>query len=892
MNEKSSIEKNAARKQAGLLIQALTGAGDADRYWLNPSGKLLPKFYPKGVSVSPFNALVMALDSDAKGCKTNLYTLFSEAKQRGEPVQEHEKGAPFLFYNWNRYVNRNNPEDVIDRKTYQQLSKEEKERYKGIHNREVRTVFNIDQTILPMTDKQSYADLLKRDGGAEERGQGRSDSRKLHIRVNDFLLKMRDNLVPVRMDGSGVAHYESTKDAVYVPRQKDFEHYHDYVQEVFRQVVSATGHQQRLAREGMVMKEGTAPSESAVRQERLIVELASGVKMLELGLPARLSAESMALTDYWARELKENPRLIDIVESEVNNALDVIHKAERGEKIEYATHRNRRETDRMEKEQPLHHFIADEIARYPDKEKKIFVVVKDGDGKNADVILPAGASPEADNELPGMSKQRIRNILGKDGIENVTFYNPDGAWGYRPDDAAFEDRQVTVARLRNWSMETLSTLDVSEAVKRSRTVNFEQVQMIQDDEKRWALYIKPEGKAGYSVYPDKDDLNRFFTTLKQAMQNISAVRGELANKYYLMAESHPELKTDLFSTPVQDIDLNKIERVSVYKTRQDGIQCAVTINGEKLPPRSVTPQQWQRMWVADDPVKYKKHLAATLFADVLRQGQAEEKTADEKLDEDNQRRQGNGTSAGQTDGISKGDGPSRSWFSTRDIPESQYERYKQLKEEQPEAIVLLKKEGIYYASLYDAETIANELGLPPEKERIPYEPDRIIPVFEYDNGQTIQQIRKLQAYVIECDTVSKKQDKNAVTAVGLDKNRQPENGKKVSDIRQTDPSILEQWERLKEKHPDAVLLFRKDDSYEAYKEDAGKVGKILGMEAKKTETADGRNMETLAFPSKDLDVFLPKLIRAGCRVAICDQIEPKKEQHQERQKEQFLGMKR
>lgn len=258
MNEKSSIEKNAARKQAGLLIQALTGAGDADRYWLNPSGKLPPKFYPKGVSVSPFNALVMALDSDAKGCKTNLYTLFSEAKQRGEPVQENEKDAPFLFYNWNRYVNRNNQEDVIDRKAYQQLSKEEKERYKGIHNREVRTVFNIDQTILPMTDKQSYADLLKRDGGAEERGQGESDSRKLHIRVNDFLLKMRDNLVPVRMDGSGVAHYESTKDAVYVPRQKDFEHYHDYVQEVFRQVVSATGHQQRLAREGMVMKDGTA----------------------------------------------------------------------------------------------------------------------------------------------------------------------------------------------------------------------------------------------------------------------------------------------------------------------------------------------------------------------------------------------------------------------------------------------------------------------------------------------------------------------------------------------------------------------------------------------------------------------------------------------------------
>lgn len=49
--------------------------------------------------------------------------------------------------------------------------------------------------------------------------------------------------------------------------------------------MSATGHQQRLAREGMVMKNGVAPSEDAVKYERLVVELASGIKMLELGCP-------------------------------------------------------------------------------------------------------------------------------------------------------------------------------------------------------------------------------------------------------------------------------------------------------------------------------------------------------------------------------------------------------------------------------------------------------------------------------------------------------------------------------------------------------------------------------------------------------------------------------
>ena len=205
---------------------------------------------------------------------------------------------------------------------------------------------------------------------------------------------MRDNLVPVRLDGSGVPHYETDKDAVYMPRQREFRHYHDYIQEALRQIVSATGHQQRLAREGMVMKNGVAPSEDAVRQERLVVELASGIKMLELGLPARLSEESLKTVEYWCRELKENPNLMDALESDVNNAIEVINKAERGEKIEYATMRNRRDTSTMQEQMPKHYFVSNEIRQHPDKETKKIVLVIDPQAKTADVILPAGASTE------------------------------------------------------------------------------------------------------------------------------------------------------------------------------------------------------------------------------------------------------------------------------------------------------------------------------------------------------------------------------------------------------------------------------------------------------------------------------------------------------------------
>ena len=634
MKEKSQFEKNAADKQVELLSEALNGAVSAGGHWLNATGKGYPKFYPKGVAVSPFNALFMALHSDKTGSKTNLFTLYSEAKARGESVREHEKGVPFLFYNWNKYVNRNNPNDIISRNDYQQLPPEERNRYKGIHNREIRTLFTINQTLLPLVDKNVYETLVQKHGNSVEQGFGEKELRELRPRFNAFVQAISKNMVPVRTDGSGVAHYDSQKDAVYIPRQKDFEHYTDYAQETLRQIIAATGHQQRLAREGMVMKNGVPPTEDAVKQEHLISEIASGIKMLEMGLPARLSDENIKMVDYWNRELKENPNLIDAIESDVNNALEVIRKAERGEKIEYATFRNHRQTERMQEQMPKHFFVADEIKKHPDKDNKTIVLVIDRQGKSADVILPAGASLEVNNEIKGMNKQRIQSALQKSGIEHVRFYNPDGALGYRPDDRYFAEKQIEVARLKSWTLETLSTIAAHPAVKQAYDLGFEQIQMVQDDKNRWALYIKPEGKSGYSIYPDKDDLNRFFTTLKQSLDNIDKVRGELAKKYYALAESKPELKVDLFHTSDERIDLNRIQRVAVFKTKNGAILCAPTIDNQKPQPRSVTPQQWQRMWLAEDRNSFKQHLAATLFADLLNKSQSQEQTSSEKQEEE------------------------------------------------------------------------------------------------------------------------------------------------------------------------------------------------------------------------------------------------------------------
>ena len=158
-------------------------------------------------------------------------------------------------------------------------------------------------------------------------------------------------MVEIRSDSTGVAHYDSKKDIVFLPKASSYEHYEDYARDAVSLLVTATGHGQRLAREGMVTKNGKGSAEDATKQERLVAEVATAVKLQELGISAKLSPESMAMTDYWARELKENPCLIDAVESDVNNALDVIRKAEKGERMESAHERNKQQTEELREQE-------------------------------------------------------------------------------------------------------------------------------------------------------------------------------------------------------------------------------------------------------------------------------------------------------------------------------------------------------------------------------------------------------------------------------------------------------------------------------------------------------------------------------------------------------------
>ena len=328
MAEENINKKTGAERQAEVLFAALERANKNGGTLLNAGQKAMPQFYDKTLRITPVNALIMAMHSDNGEFKTNSYTMFNETHDRSEAVKKGQKGVPFVWQNLNQYVNKDNAEDKISRAEYNSLADAEKAKYKVNPREDVYTVFNIDQTTMSHVHKEEYAKQV------EQFGPNRpTDEKLLRMDVNKFIQSMKDNLVPIRKDATGIAHYDSKKDTLHIPAQKDFPSYADYIQEVTRQIVHATGVPQRLGREGLSVDGVKAPSEVQQHMEMLVEELASAHRMLELGMTAKMRPQTVEQLPNIISELKADPKMAQKVLHDVNRTVGMIKKAENGEKI-------------------------------------------------------------------------------------------------------------------------------------------------------------------------------------------------------------------------------------------------------------------------------------------------------------------------------------------------------------------------------------------------------------------------------------------------------------------------------------------------------------------------------------------------------------------------------
>ena len=716
---------------AAILLGALAAAKANDGVWMNKESKSNAEFIFSHTPVTAYNNIMMNLQSDQKGYRTNVFTSFNNAQKNGVAVKQGEKATPFNWTQWD-YQNLTDKNDIISNKEYEKLSDEEKKMYGKHASRLTQYIYNIDQTTYPAVGGDQFVTLLK-EKGAQQESLKPSTSASFLKQFDEIKAKHPDVIVIMRKDDSyeiyksdakkaaeathlpvtkqeiegkkidtvsfshtmldvhlpniiraghrvavcdqledpklvksvpegkavldraystakAVAKQEGIKyERVMVIQDAKYDKTDDKIEvsgmidksvgserlaalqkanDIYRAVVAATGTENRLDRSG---RNSLLPEDDA-KHEKLVQELAAGVLMARQGLPATLSKESQKLIPYWERELKENPKMVGVIERDVNNAVETIDNLIANRKVYYKAIRGQL-PPKMITDKAENYSLAADLAKLPSIDTKEVVVIRDRKANKVDVILPAGASVEANNEVPGMRKDRISIALKKEGFNEVKFYNAGGSLGLNKPNTYFEGKDVSLNQLKQYQLVNHKTIEVAQQPKQENKVEIEHFRAIKDDYGRWAFYIKPKNEPQFSVYPPKEHMNKYFSVRNTPDEKTT--RAALANKWYEVAKQFPDVRVDIINPhPAKDIDMSRIVNPTITKSAQDPKVKLVfaTIDGERH-HAPVNETQWQRMWLADNMAEYKKAVAAVVFEPVLRKGMESQQSQGEVVKE-------------------------------------------------------------------------------------------------------------------------------------------------------------------------------------------------------------------------------------------------------------------
>ena len=712
--EKDSGPSSKLLLHAALLLGALELAKGNKGIWMNKAGKSNAEFIGAKRPIMAYNNIMMNLQSDRQGYRSNVYTTYDSAKDAGTAVKQNEESLAFNWVKWDyQHVGT---KELISREDYDKLPAEEKEFYTKHKSKEEYGIFNIDQTTMPAGKQADYTALLK-DKGAKidqlsERGVSsmmkfaeklksnhptsmviaRTDSKyqiygkdasragkllNLPVsqteengqkvksvsfpldRINDYLPKLveakqwvvvAENLDSAELirqlpnekevisnanqtaqrvaKSAGIGYervmvlqdatYDKQADKIIVSGMSDKDAGDSRqaalqkANDIYRAVVAATGSEHRLDRMG---RNNLLPGDDA-KYERFVQDLAAGVLMARQGLPATLSKESMQNVNYLQREIRENPKMLGLIEKDVNNAIESIDKHLKQEIVKYEDIRKEL-TPKDLIVSPKQYKISSDLAKIPDIESKQIVIVRDKAKGAADVILPEGASLDDDVEISGIRKDRIKIALGKEGISDVKFYNAGGGLGLNETNDYYKGKEVSVDKLKQYDFSQHRDIDVKPQIEAAKVANIKLFTPIKDDKGQYAFFFKVDNEPSFAVYPNEAHKRAYFDARNTDQKK--EIHEALAQKYYSVAQKHPEIKVDLIMPKVPAVDMSKIERSTITKDRDDPNKKYVmaTIDG-KLMKEPISKDQWNKMWLADDMAEYKKAVAAVTFAPFLK----------------------------------------------------------------------------------------------------------------------------------------------------------------------------------------------------------------------------------------------------------------------------------
>ena len=333
-----------------------------------------------------------------------------------------------------------------------------------------------------------------------------------------------------------------------------------------------------------------------------------------------------------------------------------------------------------------------------------------------------------------------------------------------------------------------------------------------------------------------------------------------------MASTNPQLKIDLFGKDTPQADLDRISRSIIFRSKDGKFLIMPTIDDKKQRPRELTQNQWQRMWLSEDMKTYKIVLAANVFKDVLHpelaqqqtKGEENGKTKDEPIIHQVPEWAVSYIVNGDATGLTDEEKNIVDEFLDRNFPDG--------------FIPEVNQDNKNELNPNPSFGTRNENALTSRGES-PFQTVNTVEMAFHPAGE----MKVMSTQKEKENEIQKEQKQKA------EEQKVKENEAKEKEEKSKQSPILKQFFDLKQKHPEALLLFRTGDFYEAYMEDAEKASKILGITLTSrtdTRTSDGKPLYMAGFPYHALDSYLPKLIRAGERIAICDHIEAPRQSQQ------------
>ena len=610
-NKKKEVEQQAEQDKpdpvvkvtahALLIVGALQAAQKNNGIWMNKDRKPGAEMINTQTPVTAYNSIMMNLNSESNGYRTNLYTYYNSAKANDIPVRRNQTALPFSWTEWD-YQNRSDQNVIISKQEYDKLQESEKSLYVKHASHVMQNIYNIDQTTMSATQKEAYSEILKLKGAKEEPKESplvsnlksfekfKKDNPETLIlfRVGDFYESYKEDAEKAsEVLGITLTHSNKIKDEDgKALRIAGFPHHalDTYLPKIIR-----AG--SRVAICDVADTRGEKDSQEASRIFNAAVDCAKniaskvGIKIHRSGLSPTINYEP-----HVDRMLITSKRML--LPSSLNESI--------------------------ERSNYIYRCLVQAIGR----ENRL-----DRVGRNQNLPLKAEVYDSLVQELAAgaiMARKGLPAKIARENMESIPVWTK--ALSENPKLARVLERDV------NTAVETLDKIGLGQEINfaairgempqapssQQKPVEIVKFQAIKDDVGHYAFFIKPKDEPSFSIYPKREHLSTYFDVLKTDQRE--ATHKALATKYYELATKYPDMKKDLITPRKVDIDPGLITKASITSSAQDSKQKLIfaVVNG-KREMAILTPSQWHKMWLADDMAAYKNALAAVVFEPLIKQ---------------------------------------------------------------------------------------------------------------------------------------------------------------------------------------------------------------------------------------------------------------------------------